>query len=128
VSVTILAPRAWTSRDLLRAQEWHPVTHARLPGGLVADLADTQKMIQLCPTCRPKFSARANRYERWRSSWVIGPCDACQAMSRHCEAFIPQALHELSGDWERVPRRGRWARYTSGAYAAFHSFRGWGSR
>ena len=128
MSVTILAPRPWTAADHTRAAEYRPNLHGRLPGSHLDDLGALQKLIQLCPTCRPKFSARRAGYERWRATYNIGPCDGCQQISTYCEAFIHSATHDSVGEWQRAPRRGRWATFTSGAHAKWQGFTGWGSR
>ena len=103
--------QGFTKAEKLKADEDRGRPWNRVAGGWISDLASLQKFVMLCPFCAPKFNPRPNGYEVWRrDTQSIGKCDGCNQVSTYLRGYISEAYHDLVGEWERHPRRGRWAR------------------
>lgn len=103
--------QGFSSKERLKADEDPGRPWNRVAGGWMADLAALKKFVMLCPFCRPKFNPKRCGYEVWRQdTHSIGKCDGCKQMSTYLCGFIHQEYHDTVGEWQRHPRKGRWAR------------------
>lgn len=106
MSVTIHVPQPLTKARLLKSIEDPGRKVGRLGGGWLDDQIALGKLISLCPLCLKDFNPKRYRYELWRHLYTMAQCSVCRATDPRCKSFIPESLHEISGD---TRRRGRWA-------------------
>lgn len=63
-------------------------------GSWLADLASLRKAITLCKACQPRWSAKANGYERREvmpgHAEARGECDGCRATHAMCAMYLPK--------------------------------------
>lgn len=83
----------WTPRRLVEAGESKGRPAKRLPGAWIDDLAALGKTIALCPTCMPKFNARAYNYtHKPNLPFVADRCDGCKQFHPRNRLFVPPNL------------------------------------
>ena len=86
------AARANT-REAARMVRQRPT--GRTIGGWIADRVGRGVSMTLCPTCLPKFDARAHGYSKASRppfhNGVNAQCDACRTATR-CAFLIPEGL------------------------------------
>jgi len=108
--LTIHIPTPDTPQKHLKSLEVWGRPSGRAAGGWIADFVGLGRCVMLCPADVHKFNPRKHHYEVWRRDlYSVARCDDCNQISHKIRTFIPQALHDVSGDFTR-PRRGRWAR------------------
>ena len=97
MSVTILAKRDFSSKEITAAQEAPGKTYGRTSGSWVHDLCALRKVITLCPLCTHKFNPGRLGYIKEKEFPVVqAKCDGCDTFDVRCSAyFFEETYHEV---------------------------------
>ena len=89
MSVTILAKRDFTPKEILSAMEAPGKTKGRGAGGWVHDLCALKKVITLCPFCTHKFNpGRLGYIKEKEFPVVVANCDGCTTFDTKCTMYL----------------------------------------
>jgi len=89
MSVTILAKRDFSKKEVTAAMEAPGKTVGRTAGSWVHDLCALHKVITLCPLCTHKFNPKRLGYIKEKEFPVVqAKCDGCDTFDVRCSAYF----------------------------------------
>lgn len=97
MSVTILAKRDFTKKEVTAASEAAGKTWGRTAGSWVHDLCALRKVITLCPLCTHKFNPGRLGYRKEKEfPFVQAKCDGCTTFDIKCSAYFwEETYHDV---------------------------------